>query len=67
MSELVFADQGLTKIYADNLVSLEAVALFQNSVEDLGTAMNAIAQYFALVKVTFSPTDAGSVFTIKTQ
>ena len=65
LSELVFANEGFTKIYADGVVGLEAVAVFQNSVKDLGTSMGAIVKYFSLVGITFSPSDAGSIFTIK--
>ncbi len=67
MSELVFAEKGFTKVFSDGVVALESIPVFQNSFKDLTTSMNAIAHYFVLTGVTFSPNDPGAVFTIKSQ
>jgi hypothetical protein len=68
MSELVFADNGFTKIYSDSLVSLQAITMYQNSLKDISTALSGLVQYFMLANVTFPPNDPGAaLFTIKSQ
>ncbi len=62
ISEILFIDQGFTKVYSDGLVSLQSVGLYKKSLTDLGTAFQNIVQYFNITGVTFGPNDPGVVF-----
>jgi hypothetical protein len=62
VSEIIFADQGLTKTYSDGIVSLQGLGTYQKGIGDLTTALENLVRYFALVKVVFQPTDPGFVF-----
>lgn len=66
ISELLFADQSLTKVYSDSLVSLSGLGQYQKGAQDFAAAFSGIAEYFYSTGITFGPNDGGSVFVPKT-
>ena len=67
INEILFADQGFTKTFSDGVVSLQAIAKYQEGVTALGKSLIALHTYFASVNIIFGPTDAGSMFTSQPQ
>jgi len=67
ISELLFADQNLTKVYSDSLVSLSGLGQYQKGAQDFAAAFSGIAQYFNTAGITFGPNDGGYVFMPKTK
>ena len=61
MSEIVFADQSLAKVYSDGITSLAGLSAYQKGVLDLSNAITEIGQYLKSANITFTPTEAGYI------
>ena len=65
ISELIFADQNLTKTYSDGVTSLQGASVFQQASIDLRSSIYALASYFVTAGISFGSNDPGSLFTIQ--
>lgn len=65
VNELIFADQSFTKTFSDGISSLQGLGLYQKATQGVADALTSIENYFFVMKVSFDPSESGSVFTVQ--